>query len=284
VTWTKLATPAAAGATVVQVADDVTDWTVGSWVVLTSTAMGNDTNNRITPQYDERQIQQVVRSGSGSQLTLSAGLQFAHDASGQTVGEVALLTRNVVVTSKYPGRTMQGHTIYMAGASGGIGYAEFRDLGNFGCLGRYPLHFHLMIDTSRGMHVRGASIWRSDNNFMNIHASNGITVEDTVGYRTTGVGYFIGEPVDADTAAYVSVDNVFIGNLAARVVYRDGALRTPADSRIRAAGFWIHSFNSALVGNVASGVWAVRYDDSGFHIAERIRSQSGFARLRMVHN
>jgi len=284
VTWTKLAATASAGSTVVQVADDVTDWAVGSWVVLTSTALGSEANNRTNPQYDERQIRQVVRRGAGAELTLSAGLQFAHEASGQTVGEVALLTHNVVVTSKYPGRTMQGHTMYLSGSTGSIGYAEFRDLGNFGCLGRYPVHFHLMVDSSRGMYVRGASIWRSDNNFMNIHASNGITVEDTVGYRTTGVGYFIGEPVDEDTPSMISVDNVFVGNLSARVVYREGALRSPADSRIRAAGFWIHSFNTAIIGNVASGSWAMGWDDSGYHIAERIRSQVGFAPLRMVHN
>ena len=284
VTWTKLTAPAAAGATMVQVADDVTDWAVGSWVVLTSTAMGSQTTARDQPQYDERQIRQVVRRSTYTELTLSAALQYAHDASGQTVGEVALLTRNAVVTSKYPGRTMQGHTMYLNGSTGSVGYAEFRDLGNFGCLGRYPVHFHLMVDTSRGMYVRGASIWRSDNNFMNIHASNGITVEDTVGYRTTGVGYFIGEPVEDGPPEMNSVDNVLIGNLSARLVYREGALRSPADSRIRASGFWIHSFNSALIGNVASGSWAMGYDDSGYHIAEQIRWRAGFALLRMVHN
>jgi len=280
VTWTKATAPVSAGASSLQVADDVTDWQPGAWIVVTPTAMGNSGTIRDRSQYEERQIRQVIRRAASTEILLDRAVLFGHDAAADTVAEVALLTRNVVVASKYPGQTMQGHTMYLSGASGGIGYAEFRDLGNFGCLGRYPVHFHLMADTSYGMRVHGASIWRSDNNFLNIHASNGITVEDTVGYRTAGVGFFVGEP----QSGMHSVDNVMIGNFAARVVYREGALRSPADSRHRAAGYWIHSTNTVLIGNVATGALGVSVNDSGFHVAEQAAFTPGFSALQMVRN
>jgi hypothetical protein len=282
VTWTKLTAPAVPGALLLNVYDDVTDWQPGAWIVVTPTDLGsrlvNDSGN--SPQYEERQIVRVTRRTGYTEIAINAALQYRHEAAGDAVAEVALLTRNVVVTSKYPGGTMQGHTMYMSGATGGISYAEFRDLGDFGCLGRYPVHFHMMGDSSRGMRVRGASIWRSDNNFMNIHASNGITVEDTVGYRTTGVGFFIGEPA----AGMSTVDAVMVGNLAARVVYRQGALLSPADSRFRPSGFWIHTYNTQLIGNVASGAWSLSFYDSGFHLAEQMATTSGFNTFLMVRN
>jgi hypothetical protein len=280
-TWTKLAVPAPVGTSSVQVAGDVTDWPVGAWIVVTPTDLPNLNYGQAQdyPQYEERQIRQVVRRAGVTEITVDSPLQYLHEATGDVAGEVALLSRNVVITSKYQGRGMQGHTVYLNGATGGIGYAEFRDLGNFACLGRYPVHFHLMGDTSRGMRVLGASIWRSDNNFMNIHASSGITVEDTVGYRASGVGYFVGEVAEG----MHSVDNVLVGNLAARVVYREGQLRSPSDSRHRGTGFWIHSHNSALIGNVASGTWAY-WDPSGFHIAEQTRTTAGYPLLVMVRN
>ena len=280
-TWTKLAAPVPVGTSTVQVVGDTTDWPVGAWIVVTPTDLPDLEYDEAQtyPQYEERQIRQVVRRAGSTEITLDSPLRYRHEAAGDATGEVALLSRNVVITSKYPGRAMQGHTIYLQGATGGIGYTEFRDLGNFACLGRYPVHFHMMGDTSRGMRVRGASIWRSDNNFMNIHGASGITVEDTVGYRASGVGYFVGELA----AGMESVDNVLVGNLAARVVYREGQLRSPANSRHRATGFWIHSHNSALIGNVASGTWSFG-NPSGFHLAEQMHTTPGYATLLMVRN
>ncbi len=196
VTWTKLVSPVTPGTTALQVADDVSDWQPGAWAVVTPTDLGSRlrTDAGTSPQYEERQIVRATRRTGYTEVVLSGALQFRHDATPNAAAEVALLSRNVVVTAKYPGRPMNGHTMYMMGATGGVSYAEFRDLGDLGCLGRYPVHFHMMGDTSRGLRVLGASIWRSDNNLLDIHGSSGVTIEDTVGYNATGVGYFVGEP------------------------------------------------------------------------------------------
>lgn len=185
-TWAKLARPAPPGETAVMVREDLSDWPRGATVVVTPTS--------VTPadgEFEERTITGTRTMADGlTAVTLSTPLVRHHDGTGALSGEIALLSRNVRVTSKYPGRP-KAHTAFMAGASGGIAYAEFRELGTLGVLGRYPIHFHMMGDTSREMSVRGASIWRSDNHFLNVHGSNGIRVEDTVGYDAAGSGFFI---------------------------------------------------------------------------------------------
>jgi len=279
VTWSKLSETASVGTSLVRVVDNASDWQPGSWVVVTPTDMG--TRSPATaltyPQYEERQIVSATWKTTYTEILLSSALAYKHEVVGNAAGEVALLSRSVVITSKYPTDKVNAHTMFMAGSTGGIGYAEFRDMGALGCLGRYPVHFHMMSDGSRGMVVKGASIWRSNNNFMNIHVSSGITVEDTVGYHTTGVGYYIGEPA----AGMHSADNLFLNNMAARVVYRTGGL---AIGKFRGSGFWIQSMNSTLIGNVASGSWTSGDNDSGFHIAEADEFTDGFSPLLMVRN
>jgi hypothetical protein len=278
VTWTKLFARAAAGVSVLRVVDDVTDWQPGATLVVTPTDMGRRLQSQAlaNPYYEEVQLVRATRMTGYTELQLSRTLRYMHEGTADTAAEVALLSRNVVVTSKYPDDEVQGHTMFMRGAAGGLSYVEFRQLGNLGCLSRYPVHFHMMEDTSRGMRVRGLSIWDSNTQLLNIHVSNGITVEDTVGYHATGLGFFIGEP-HMDMYA---VDNVFANNLVGRVVYRDGAL----NGAHRAAGFWIESLNSALIGNVASGSWGRSMEDSGFHIAEGPDFNPDFAPLLMVRN
>jgi hypothetical protein len=278
VTWTKLSAPASSGASIVRVVDDVTDWEPGSTIVVTPTDMGARSGGQAldNPYYEEVQLMRATRMSGYTELQLSRGLRYAHAGNAGTAAEVALLTRNVTVTTKYPNDQVQGHTMFMRGAAGGLSYVEFRQLGNLGCLSRYPVHFHMMENTSRGMRVRGLAIWRSNNQWLNIHASQGITVEDTVGYHATGVGFFIGEKHDG----MFSADNVLVNNLAARTVYRVGAL----DGSHRASGFWITSYNSALIGNVSSGSWGRGDADSGFHLAESNEDTDGYTPLQMIRN
>ncbi|HEV8339795.1 MAG TPA: G8 domain-containing protein [bacterium] len=273
-TWVKLIEDAPAGDTVLKVRENVSDWEVGSTLLVTPTSRG------LNPaEFEQRTIVRATYLGTYSEIQLSQGLSAAHSGAPTTGAEVALLSRNVVVSSKYPTYPMNGHTVFMHTAAGSVGYAEFRDLGMFGCLGRYPLHFHMMEDASRGMVVRGASIWRSDNHFLNVHASNGILFEDVVGYDTTGVGYFVGE---AAAGMLGGVDNVFIHNLSAKVIWRAGAL----DGRNRAAGFWIASRNNVFIDNAASGTSGISTADSdaGFHFAEGGTFVATFRPLVMVRN
>ena len=139
------------------------------------------------PVYTEERVLQGVE---GAHLTLDRPLDFEHLGDGDYRGEVANLSRNVVVESADPA-AVRGHTMYHRDSAGSISYAEFRHLGKEGVLGRYSLHFHLVGDTMRGSSVIGASIWDSDNRWLTIHGTNYLVVRDCVGYQSVGHGFFL---------------------------------------------------------------------------------------------
>src|SRR5262249_8464136 len=123
--------------------------------------------------------ERLVRAISGTTLTLDRPLAHHHLADGDWRGEVADLSRNVIVESADPDGP-RGHTMYHRGSAGSISYAEFRHLGKRGVLGRYPIHFHRVRDTMRGSSVVGASIWDSDNRFLTVHGTDYLLVRDCV--------------------------------------------------------------------------------------------------------
>src|SRR5262249_43073950 len=115
---------------------------------------------------------------------------FEHLARDEYRGEVANLSRNVVVESA-DAQASRGHTMYHRGSAGAVRYAEFRHLGKEGVLGRYSLHYHLCGDTMRRSSVIGASIWDSGNRWLTIHGTNYLVVRDCVGYQSVGHGFFM---------------------------------------------------------------------------------------------
>ncbi len=316
-TWTKLARSASAGDTTVVLRDDVHDWPVGATVVITPTSL-----NPRDAEFEERTVSSVRRQNDGRvAVTLTAPLAYQHDGGPDLAGEVALLTRNVGIMSKYPDRP-KAHTMFMAGASGHIAYGEFRDLGTFGVVSRYPIHFHMMGESSRGMTVQGASIWRSGNHFVNIHGSNGIAVLNTVGYDAPGSGFFI-ESVRVPGAGTSqrqprTKEDRRSGNAqqpsgADKRRAKEERRRDPGqrkgvepsgnmdfvftgnlairgvwrpgslDDPPRAALFWIGAFNGLFMGNVAVGMRAGR-DSSGFHFAEHADVSQSRPPLLMLAN
>jgi len=87
-TWTRLSASAPPGATQLSLADEV-DWMVEQKVVLTTTSYVDDDPN--DHQNEVREIAAV----SGSQITLTQGLQFGHYGGPEYAAEVALLSRTI---------------------------------------------------------------------------------------------------------------------------------------------------------------------------------------------
>jgi hypothetical protein len=193
--WVKLGQTAKRGDSTVQLAEEVTGWRAGDRIIVTATATDGNGRKRGTlrPGREGRQAlteERLVVAVAARQLTLDRPLENDHLARGHTCGEVANLTRNVIVESADPSRG-RGHTMYHRGSSGSIAYAEFRHLGKEGELGKYALHFHKVGDSMRGSSVIGASIWDSGNRWLTIHGTNGLVVRDCVGYRSVGHGYYL---------------------------------------------------------------------------------------------
>ncbi len=229
-TWLKLGAPVSPGASEVMLIEAPTGWRVGDRVIVTATSRKGYGKGY---QTEER----IIRTIAGATLTLDQPLEFEHQGAGEYRGEVANLSRNVVIESAAPGG-VRGHTMFHRGSAGGISHAEFRHLGKEGVLGRYSIHFHLAGDTMRGSAVIGASIWDSANRWITIHGTQFLVVRDCVGYRSTGHGFFL----EDGTEAY----NVLDRNLGVQA--RQGKKLPnqvlPFDQNEGAAFWWANSLNT----------------------------------------
>jgi RNA polymerase sigma factor (sigma-70 family) len=254
--WVKLGATAKKGDTTVTLAEPVTGWKVGDRIIITMTGIapssgyphpGPDPKGTTT---EER----TIRAIDGGKLTLSAPLEYEHLGTGLYRGEVANLSRNVVVESADP-RGERGHTMYHRNSAGAISYAEFRHLGKEGVLGRYALHYHLCGDTMRGSFVIGASIWDSANRWLAIHGTNYLIVRDNVGYRSKGHGFFL----EDGTEVYNVLDrNLAVGARPAKPLPKQALAFDHNDG----AGFWWANSLNTFTRNVAveNGVYGFRYE------------------------
>jgi hypothetical protein len=206
---------------------DGVDWRPGDHIVIVTTSA----NPRETEENDVVRVQ-------GAVVFLRAPLKFAHDGAAPAQAEVAVLTRNVLITSKDP--TKRGHTMFHHGAKGAISYAEFRSLGGQAQLGKYPIHFHRVGDSMEGSYVRGVAVWDSGNRFITVHSTQGVTLSQNVGYKSIGHGFFL---EDGD-----ETNNTLDRNLA--IMTLPGTI-LPSDTY--AAGFWTMNPFNTFTNNVAVG-------------------------------
>jgi hypothetical protein len=239
-TWVKLGATAKARDTVVSLGEAVTGWRVGDRIIVTATTRQNKIKKTFTfpslrghGQTEQRRIKAI----DGLKITLDAPLKFEHVGSDAYRGEVANLSRNVIVESAEPEKA-RGHTMYHRGSAGSISYAEFRRLGKPGVLGRYSLHYHLVGDTMRGSSVIGASIWDSGNRWLTIHGTNYLVVRDCVGYQSQGHGFYMEDGTE--------VYNVLDRNLAVQAFTAKPLPEQviPFDKNDGSGFWWANSLNS----------------------------------------
>jgi hypothetical protein len=276
-TWVKLGAPAKQGETAITLAEPVTGWRVGDRVFLTGTTRQIKfyktfrTSVRDNTQTEERVLQAVT----GTQLTFDKPLEFEHVAEGAYRGEVANLSRNVIVESADPGG-VRGHTMFHRNSAGAISYAEFRHLGKQGELGRYSIHFHLVRDTMRGASVIGASIWDSGNRWITIHGTDYLVVRDCVGYRSVGHGFFLEDGTE--------VFNVLDRNLAVQACVAKPLPNQvlPFDHNDGAGFWWANSLNTFTRNTAAEcDEYGFRFDaaaNTGFNLALNVPQPDGTRR------
>lgn len=245
-TWMKLGAPGKTGSAEVTLLEPVTGWKAGDRVIVTATTRQSKQLKTFRKSVtDNTQTEErMVTAIDGNQLKLDKPLQFDHVAQGSYRGDVANLSRNVVVESADPAG-VRGHTMYHQGSTGAISFTEFRHLGKAGVLGRYSLHFHLCGDSMRGASVVGASIWDSDNRWLTVHGTNYLLVRDCVGYRSKGHGFFLEDGTE--------VNNVFDRNLAVQATSVPALPKqvVPFDHN-DGSGFWWANSGNAFTRNVAA--------------------------------
>ncbi len=248
-TWVKLGRTARAGDAAVTLAEPVPGWRVGDRVIVTATQRPRRERGTLRAGQGKDSMHDLHRGADHPRdrrrpsSTLDRPLELDHLGEGDYRGEVANLSRNVVVESADPDG-VRGHTMYHRGSAGSIAYAEFRHLGKEGVKGKYSLHFHQVGDTMRGTSVVGASIWDSGNRWITIHGTNYLVVRDCVGYQSVGHGFFLEDGTE--------VDNVLDRNLAVQAFAGKPLPEPflPFDNN-SGAGFWWANSRNTFTRNVA---------------------------------
>jgi len=238
--WVKLGATAKAGDVDVVLTEPVTGWKAGDKVILTATHRDENESGTRRPGKRNRKVfteERTIKAVAAAKVTLDSALETEHLGVAETAGEIANLSRNVIVESAEPDK-MRGHTMYHKHSAGSISYAEFRHLGKENVLGKYSLHFHLLGSSMRGASIVGASIWDSANRWITIHGTNYLVVRDCVGYQSVGHGFFL----EDGTEAY----NVLDRNLAVQS-YKGKKLPKqvlPFDQNEGSGFWWANNLNS----------------------------------------
>ncbi|HKA08420.1 MAG TPA: G8 domain-containing protein [Gemmataceae bacterium] len=229
-TWLKLGADVKKGDSTVTLSEVVIGWRVGDKVIVSGTKDPDERDGRF---YTE---EAMIKAIEGAKVTLDKALTFDHSGTGDYRGEVANLSRNVVVESA--DSAARGHTMYHRNSAGSISYAEFRHLGKEGVLGKYAIHFHLVGNTMRGSSVIGASVWDSGNRWVTIHGTNYLVVRDCVGYKSKGHGFFLEDGTE--------VYNVLDRNLAVQALRAKPLPKQvlPFDHNEGAGFWWANSLNT----------------------------------------
>ena len=79
---------------------------------------------------------------------------------------------------------------------------EFRQLGQGGKLGHYPIHFHLARQMPGDTIVKDSSINESMTRWITVHGTQGLTLARNVGYRSIGRGFYLEDGVETDNKFY----------------------------------------------------------------------------------
>jgi len=209
------------------IVDSQINWNRDDVVVITSP--GDDKCNEVS------KISKIVNQNVFLQTQLTCSHIGISNTKNSITSHVALLSRNVIISSD--DEENRGSVNFFHGSTGYIKYAQFDKLGPKEVLGRYPIHFHHLKDSSRGIEVIGNSITNSDNRWITIHDSNGIIVKNNVGYVSQGHGFFLEDGTE--------FDNVFEKNIG--IITKPELIRSDGGSSV----FWTTNPMNIYRDNVA---------------------------------
>ena len=255
-THTKLALTANAGDREIWLQEPV-DWDVYSSIAITSTHY-----NGTMEASDIATI--IAVDYGGHRLRLATPLEWEHLGEtkflrgGHSVefrAEVAILTRNVVVQGDSMSMLDKHGAHIMLHSRGAASIAdrsqgesltarieniEVRYSGQFGRLGRYSIHFH-MIGAVRNSYVRKNSIHHTYNRAISIHGVHFLRVQDNVAFETRGHTYFVEDGVETK--------NVITGNLGANTRELFVGLTSDATP----STYWLVNGDNYVERNIAAG-------------------------------
>lgn len=228
--WTRATGGLTRGQRTVDV-EDADGWQVGDLVAITPTIPPTPDSGKMHQDvlhclaYDEARITAI----DGRRVTLDRALLHDHpavpirlwDGTVQVFcAEVLNLTRDAVIEGDPLGRS---HIQFLHNHQRQhISHVEIRHMGprqttgkETGVLGRYPLHFHMCGDGSRGSVIEGVVVHDCGNRAFVPHDSHGITFNRCVAHRTKGDAFWWDTP--SLGGAFLTDDTTWRGCVASAV-------------------------------------------------------------------
>eukprot|EP01063_Lacrimia_lanifica_P015422 TRINITY_DN22192_c0_g1_i1.p1 TRINITY_DN22192_c0_g1~~TRINITY_DN22192_c0_g1_i1.p1 ORF type:complete len:1410 (+),score=233.46 TRINITY_DN22192_c0_g1_i1:79-4308(+) len=257
---------------------EAVNWEVGQEVVVVST-VADDTNAdpaAYPSQHEVMVIKQV--SADRKRLQFTTRLAFAHYAGAEYQGEVALLSRNVVIEGEAGTNTTEsdgtgGHVLISGpGATGRFAGVLAHRLGQYNIPDRFPFHLHALGSGGAGSLLSDNAVWESyyrcyvvqetheaaliENVAFDVHGScvslgTGLEENNTIGYNLVARVHPIGGAADQgslEDGQRVFPTFVGIGGLGS------GTRAFSGDAS--ASGFFLTNAHNDIVGNTAVGGWA----------------------------
>ena len=82
---------------------------------------------------------------------------------------------------------------------------EFKQMGQGGRLGHYPIHFHIARQTPANTYVKDSSINESMTRWIVLHSTLGVIVQGNVGYKSIGHGFYLEDGTETDNKFYSNI-------------------------------------------------------------------------------
>jgi hypothetical protein len=187
-----------------------------------------------------------------------------------------------------PGYYFGGHTIARQGFKlFQVQGVEFKQLGQGGRLGHYPVHFHMARRVPPNTFVKDSSINESMTRWITVHGTQGVELARNVGYLSIGHGFYLEDAVETENQLYSNL-GVFaraaIPNLQnPRLI--PGILASPDETanytkfesdKVTPSVFWITNGWNDFQGNMAAGAgmcgvcfWQVPANISGGSLGKK---------------
>jgi len=244
--WTRLSATAYKGSKVMELQEPV-KWVKGDIILIASTDFsevfnkGTFMKGNLFP--DQHEVRSVV-SVNGKTVTLNESLVYNHWGLGYERAEVGLLSKRVLIQGDEQSLKTQigGHFMLRYG-SHGISGVELYRMGQYGSMGRYPLHFHLArFVWDLKIVVSDSVVHDAFQRCYVVHETHGVTLQNNIAYNSKGHCYFLEDGGEHG--------NKFIKNWGARILPMDKPLLL---SDNEASTFWVSHPNNTFIDNVASG-------------------------------
>jgi hypothetical protein len=204
--------------------------------------------------------------------------------AAETRAAVGLLTRSIRIVSEgdafgvtFPappppsinpvqGYYFGGHTIVRQGfLAFQVQGVEFRQLGEGGRLGHYPVHFHMVRTAPPNTFVTDSSINESMTRWITVHGTQNVTLARNVGYLSIGHGFYLEDAVETKNQFYSNLGifaRAAIANAHQNPRRVPGILASSNDTpgtikygsdKDTPAVFWITNGWNDFQGNMAAG-------------------------------